>query len=369
MTEQRADKASGIYIHIPFCRSKCKYCAFVSTPDLSLQHAYVKTLLREISSCTNGGAADSVYIGGGTPSCLYNGALEDILRSVHSAFGIGRDGEITVECNPESVTADFIYECKNCGVNRISLGMQSSDDAVLKKIGRAHDFACYKRAIDMLSRHFDNISTDIIIGLPGQTAEDMDRSISVASDHCSHISVYALSVEDGTPLFSEGYRTADDDIADMYDRALPLLERYGFERYEVSNFAKKGRQSRHNNKYWNCEPYFGFGAAAHGYDGEYIRYSHSDDICSYISDPSVRMTVLSEKDLYNEYVMLRLRTSKGIDIVDFRKRFGYCFRDRNSAILTRLAQENSIVMTETGISISPDRMFVMNGIIEELMTD
>ena len=197
----------------------------------------------------------------------------------------------------------------------------------------------------------------------------MDRSISVASDHCRHISVFALSVEDGSPLFSEGYRTADDDIADMYDRALPLLERYGFERYEVSNFAKKGRQSRHNNKYWNCEPYFGFGAAAHGYDGEYIRYSHSDDIRSYISDPSVRKTVLSEKDLYNEYVMLRLRTSKGIDIVDFRKRFGYCFRDRNSAILTRLAQENSIVMTETGISISPDRMFVMNGIIEELMTD
>lgn len=367
--KDRADKVYGIYIHIPFCKAKCKYCAFVSTPDFSLQNSYVEALIKEINLCTlKGSAVDTVYVGGGTPSCLYSGALSQILSAVNNIFNISSDAEITVECNPESVTEAFADECKGVGVNRISMGLQSQCNAVLRAAGRIHTFEQYKKAIDILSRRFDNISSDIILGLPMQDISDIERSVNAVGG-LKHVSVYALTVEQGTPLFAEGYSVDDDKIADYYDFACEKLSAFGFCRYEVSNFAKIGYESRHNKKYWNCLPYIGFGVAAHGYDGDRTRYMHGDDIAEYIFSPKAQCYTLTDRDMYNEYIMLRLRTEMGIVLADFAERFGFDFYERNSDIVNKLRQEGLIVFADGIVKIAPDRMFVMNSIIEQLMLD
>lgn len=361
-------KKLGIYVHIPFCKSKCGYCAFVSTPNLSLQKAYLATLVKEICSFkADGTVCDTVYIGGGTPSCLYDGALTEIFDALRKTFSVESNAEITVECNPESVSASFVSECKNAGVNRISMGLQSSDDAILKKIGRIHDFNGYLTALEALHKEFDNISTDLILGLPGQTKKDLDKAFELALPHCAHASVYALSVEEGTPLFKSGYAPDDDAIADMYEYACAALFDMGFSRYEVSNFARTGRESKHNLKYWRNMPYVGFGVAAHGYDGKGVRYAHGDDILEYIKEQAPKRIALSEKDRYNEYIMLALRTERGMDLRDFEKTFGYAFLSKFGNIAHRLESDGYLRIDKDFLRIDKRYIFVMNGIIEEFM--
>lgn len=364
------EKTYGVYIHIPFCKAKCKYCAFVSTPDFSLQKPYVTALVDEIKSSSSVcGAVDTVYIGGGTPSCLYRGGLHNIMHALRDRYDILQNAEITVECNPESVDSNFIAECKDIGVNRVSMGLQSSCDSVLREIGRIHTYSDYINAVTLLSHSFDNISSDLILGLPGQQSYDIINSVSAIAQYCAHISVYALTVEEGTPLYKSGYAPSDDSIADLYDLAYDSLLNLGFHRYEVSNFAICGRESKHNKKYWDCMPYIGFGAAAHGYDGERTRYMHGDDILQYIECSKAQSYALTDKDLYNEYVMLRLRTEKGVVIDDFIKRFGYDFYRRNMDIVDRLQREKLLICTGGSIRIAPEKMFVMNSVIEQLMLD
>lgn len=360
----------GVYIHIPFCKSKCKYCAFVSVSDFSLQKKYVDALLGEIKgSLERGLSVDTVYIGGGTPSCLYRGALNSIFSALRSAFDVMPDAEITVECNPESVSEAFVDECLKCGVNRISMGLQSSCDEILRKIGRVHDFSAFLRAAEMLSHNFSDISSDMILGLPGQTKEDVDRCVEVFSKYCTHASVYALTVEEGTTLYKSGYCPDDDFVAELYDYAVSALNCSGFKRYEVSNFARDGKRSKHNGRYWSLRPYLGFGVAAHGYDGWAKRTRHSDDLYSYIETPTATEIPLSRTDMYNEYVMLRLRTDDGISFKDFTDRFGFRFEEFNREKIDNLCACGYIRPSEKGIVISPEYMFVMNGIIEELMAD
>lgn len=360
--------AVGVYVHIPFCKAKCKYCAFVSTTDMSLQRAYVNRAVKEIAEYRGGGLfANTVYIGGGTPSCLYGGALSEIFSALGNSFSITSDAEITVEINPESCTERFLNECIDCGVNRVSMGLQSACDDVLKQAGRVHGVSDFKRAAGLVIKRFTNFSTDIILGLPGQTPEDIKTAADMISEYCTHASVYALSVEDGTPLCKSGYTTDDDRVAEMYDIARYALSEHGFCRYEVSNFARNGMISKHNCKYWRCAPYLGFGAAAHGYDGKSIRRANTDNITDYINGANACITALTEKDRYNEYVMLRLRTEIGINLDDFYERFGYRFERQNKATLDRLIGGDLIKADENSVRISPDKMFVMNGIIEELM--
>ncbi len=367
MTE---DKPLGVYIHIPFCKAKCKYCAFVSVADKGCERAYIAALIAEIKGSQSvGRAVDSVYIGGGTPSCLSRGAIDYIISAARDAFRLTRDCEITVEANPESCTASFAAECKAAGVNRISMGLQSADDKILRAIGRIHTVADYVKAAELLAANFDNISSDIILGLPEQTERDVRAAVELVTANCSHASVYALNVEEGTPLYARGYAPDDDRVADLYDTARALLAARGLKRYEVSNFAVSGRESRHNNKYWNCDEYAGFGVAAHGYDGEYIRYYHSDDIAEYIETRGVYVTKLTDKDRFNEYVMLRLRTERGIDERAFKARFGFDFAQTAGEKLARSVADGTIVSANGHIAIAHDKMFVMNGIIEELMLD
>lgn len=370
MTTSAGEKKYGIYVHIPFCKAKCKYCAFVSTPDFSLESSYASALIGEITeSSLHGAHADTVYIGGGTPSCLRRGALTEIINAVRSSFVIDKNAEITVECNPESASDGFFEECRDIGVNRISMGLQSASDAVLSNIGRVHTYSQYVDALKRAAKLFDNISSDIILGLPQQSFADVEHAVDTASERCSHVSVYALTVEEGTPLYKSGYSADDDVIADMYDRACALLEARGFNRYEVSNFARYGEQSRHNNKYWECLPYIGFGVAAHGYDGEYTRFYHGDDICEYIKNVKPLRTALTDKDVYNEYIMLRLRTENGIDLEKFRNRFGFSFETKNKKTIDELVGNGYLCATDSNIRIAPRYMFVMNDIIGRLMLD
>lgn len=364
------NKPLGIYIHIPFCKSKCKYCSFVSTPDFSLQREYVRTLVSEIENSDMCDAkADTVYIGGGTPSCLFSGGLELIIRSVRKTFDVDVNAEFTVECNPESVTDNFVRECKYSGVNRISIGLQSACDSVLKNIGRVHDLSGFISAVELLSSEFDNISSDMILGLPGQTASDIDDCIKIFDRYCSHVSVYALTVDEDTPLFKEGYRADDDFIAVLYDRAMSMLAKRGFIRYEVSNFARNGKFGRHNRKYWHCDPYLGFGAAAHGYDGDRVRKANPDSINDYIAGGTATYTSLTDKDMYNEYVMLALRTEDGIYLDDFRNRFGRSLETFCAENLRGLLRDGYLSKSDDRVRIPSRYMFVMNGIIEELMLD
>lgn len=362
-------KSYGVYVHIPFCRSKCAYCAFVSTPRLDMQRAYIDALVSEISKSESAGAnVDTVYIGGGTPSCLFRGALAEIFSALRDRFDLSACQEITVEANPESCDRDFVDECVACGVNRVSIGLQSSDDRVLRKVGRIHDVNRFKTAcVTLLSNGITNISSDLILGLPGQTVNDVENALSIMREYCSHISVYALTVEEGTPLYDDGYSPDDDFVAELYDRAVVILRSFGYERYEVSNFALPNKQSAHNKKYWACLPYIGFGAAAHGYDGYAVRYAHTDDIERYISDQTAHKLELTAKDMYNEYVMLALRTENGIDLERFERRFGYDFYNQNARKIDASAMNGYLVKEPGRIRISADKMFVMNGIIEDLM--
>lgn len=359
----------GIYVHIPFCKSKCNYCSFVSTTDFSFQQKYVDVLIGEIESCkTLGKTVDSIYIGGGTPSCLFRGGLKKIFDTIIKSFIVSNDAEITVECNPESVCAEFTDECVSCGVTRISMGLQSSCDSVLQSIGRVHNRNMFIEAARMLYGKF-NLSSDIILGLPGQKIDDIYNSINIIADYCDHISVYALSVEQNTRLFKDGYTVDDDCLADMYDYACDLLSERNFSRYEISNFAKIGKQCKHNIKYWTYQPYLGFGVAAHGFDGISTRYSHTDDVAKYLLSPMSEKHKLSAIDVYNEYIMLALRTEKGIDLDDFFSKFGFSFIEKNLKALSRLADNGCVIMSNKSIRIAPEYMFVMNGIITEFMLD
>lgn len=358
-------------MHIPYCKSKCAYCAFVSGCDFDTQERYVRSLLREIR-CFSGKniVADTVYIGGGTPSCLYRGGIESIISAIRDSFCVSADAEITVEANPESCDVSFSDEIKSAGVNRVSIGLQSANDDVLAKIGRIHTKADFVKAVDVLQcKGIDNISSDIILGLPGETRNDVESGIELLSRCCAHISMYALSVEEGTPLYTSGYLPDDDITADMYEFACNLLENKGFFRYEVSNFAKIGKESKHNRKYWTMQPYIGIGVAAHGYDGKRTRYYHADVMTNYLTDGGVVEVKLSESDLYNEYIMLALRTERGIDESDFASRFGYSFFDRNAEMAEKYIKLGVVERNGGRIRIAPNKMFVMNGIIEDFMLD
>jgi oxygen-independent coproporphyrinogen-3 oxidase len=259
----------GIYIHIPFCKRKCDYCDFYSICDLSdkLMDRYLKALISQIDEYFQYGkpSVDTVYLGGGTPSVFGGKRIEKLLKELSARVQLARNAEITVEVNPESVDEKLLKRLKAAGVNRISMGVQSADDNELKALGRLHDWKGAVSAYELTRRYFDNISLDLIYGLENQTLDGwMDSLRKVMALSPDHISCYCLKVEEGTPLALRGCVQPDDDVqADMYLRAVETLEAGGYRQYEISNFARNGRVSRHNSKYWDLSPYLGLGSAAH----------------------------------------------------------------------------------------------------------
>ncbi|MCD7829569.1 MAG: radical SAM family heme chaperone HemW, partial [Clostridiales bacterium] len=294
----------GVYIHIPFCKSKCAYCDFYSLPGHeSRMDAYALALsanLSELAPSMGSYTVDTVYLGGGTPSIFGEQRLKNLLTLLHKTLHLAKNCECTMECNPDSVTTSLMRTVRKAGVNRISLGMQSAQDAELRAVGRPHTMEQTRQAVRAIRKaKIKNLSLDLIYGLPGQTMESWQASVEEAlALGPEHLSLYALTLEEGTPLWAARERTPladDDEMADRYLWAVERLKAAGYEQYEISNFAKPGYASRHNQKYWRCEEYVGFGPAAHSDFGG-CRYSYIADLEDYIDGMSSGKELVAESE-------------------------------------------------------------------------
>lgn len=328
---------AGVYVHIPFCASRCSYCDFFSTLRLDeVGHDYVEALIAEArlrKAELNGKPVKTLYMGGGTPSQLPLPLLARLIDGLKATLDLKAVEEFTLEANPDDVTPEWCAAVRALGVNRVSMGVQSFQDAVLRLVGRRHTA---RQAIDAVAslRHagIDNISIDLIYGLPGQTLETWAESVRQAVDlRPQHISAYGLTYEPGTRLWQqrecgEVVEASEDQYLDMYRILVGLLQVAGYEHYEISNFALPGYRSRHNSSYWNETPYLGLGAAAHSYDGT-MRRSNPADLCGYIrritsGQPACQVEDLAWWERYDERVMLGLRTADGVDAHRLRSDFG-----------------------------------------------
>lgn len=333
----------GLYIHIPFCVRKCRYCDFVSYCGRNADYdAYIDALINEMS-IYEGTELDTVFLGGGTPTILSAHQLERLCGAVFKTFKLDRGFEFTAEANPGTIDAEKARVLLNAGVNRLSLGVQSFNDNELKAIGRIHDAkTAYNTVLEVSDAGFENISIDLMTALPGQNMRSLMNTITIASElPLKHISAYSLIIEDGTPLASDydkGLLDIPDENTDrdMYAAAKRFLEDRGFYQYEISNYARKGYESRHNIKYWECREYIGIGAAAHSYiDG--VRFSNTASLEEYISGSfrSGESDVLNEHDKIFEFIIMGMRMNRGISESEFKSRFGVNIRDIYGALLER----------------------------------
>lgn len=360
---------AGIYIHIPFCRSRCSYCDFATgTYEGELAEHYVSSVITEIanwSEVESPLAADTIYFGGGTPSLLTPLQIERILRAVHDRFEVIEGAEVTMEMNPASVSSSNelsnqkLREFRRLDINRASFGAQTFDDRELRQLGRTHSSADIPSTFQRLREAgFENVNFDLIAGLPGQTLagwkRNLDEALKLRSDH---LSLYLLDVHEGTPLAdqirSRMRPQPDDDLAgEMYELMLDEVSAAGYEHYEISNFCLPGFQSRHNTKYWNGAAYYGFGCSAHSYDGRRRRWANERDVAKYVDliehqrSPVVERTDLNEEDARSESIFLGLRLMRGLNLEDYRRRFGSDLQDRYEMDLHRLVDAGLIEIDE-----------------------
>ena len=376
-------KPLGIYVHVPFCRSKCEYCDFYSLggglnqESMDLYQQAILTHMKEASQRAGNSVVDTVYFGGGTPSFYGAEGLIRILTEIDRRFLLEKDAEITLEANPDSVTAQSLDKLRRAGFNRISIGVQSDDDAQLKSLGRPHTYAQAQMAVSQARRAgFDNISIDLMFGLPSQSREQWMSTVRNVMDlKVEHISCYGLKVEPNTRLYEykDCANLPDDDAqADMYFYAVETLESFGYQQYEISNFAKPGRECRHNLKYWTGQPYLGFGpAASSDFGGK--RYTAAADLDQYITGIMEQGTILSEceeiplRERAGEYLMLRLRTAIGVEENEYMEKFLLPF----APIEARLAvceKHGYAVKEENGRwHLTPKGYMVSNTIILQLL--
>lgn len=320
----------GIYLHIPFCIRKCNYCDFCSFPDASgaCIGAYADELIKRITAFFaryGKRRADTVYFGGGTPTLMPAECFEGVLAALKNCFDISKDAEITVECNPASIEREGLTKLRALGINRISIGLQSANDDELFLLGRLHSFEDFKRTFfSAREAGFDNISVDLMHGIPNQTRESFLKTLSqIIKIAPEHISAYGLKIEEGTAFFrnrSSLLLPDEDAEAELYALCCEELSKGGYLQYEISNFAIAGKESRHNLKYWQLDDYIGFGVAAHScFLGE--RFGNSRDIEAFLrgEDICCEREKISDKAFLDEYVMLSLRLAQGIDMSEFFK--------------------------------------------------
>ena len=350
---------AGIYIHIPFCKSRCSYCDFATgLYQTDSAERYVQALIIDLQTTRVDALArgvDTVYFGGGTPSMLSPIQLEKILAAVHSRFQIDSKAEITIEINPGSVTKTKLKEFRKLGINRASFGAQTFHDDELARLGRSHNAGDTLRTFEYLrAADFDNLSFDLIAGLPGQTMvqwqENVERSLGLRPEH---LSFYLLEVHSNTPLAQHIERglqpKPDDDLAaEMYKWMLERACAAGYEHYEISNLCLPDFESRHNTKYWQGDAYYGFGCSAHSFDGGSLRWANERDVAAYIQkiegqqSPIVEQTRLSESELRSEALFLGMRLMRGVDTRDYEQSFGVDLRVEHNEDLSRFHEAGLI---------------------------
>jgi oxygen-independent coproporphyrinogen-3 oxidase len=359
---------AGIYIHIPFCRSRCSYCDFATGAyEGALAERYTNALSSEIKAFpaaastyattdTTAIEVDTIYFGGGTPSLLTGRQLAHLLEAVQSRFSVTADAEITMEMNPGALPLATLLEFRRLGVNRASFGAQTFDDRELRRLGRQHTAADVRQTIrDLRLAGFDNISFDLIAGLPAQTLLAWSRNLDEALQlRPQHLSLYLLEVHEGTPLAEQIKRGAepkpDDDVAAlMYELMIEKATACGYEHYEISNLCLPGYESRHNSKYWTGAPVYGFGCSAHSHDGDRRRWANERDAARYTElieagrTPVVETTELCEREAQSEAVFLGLRLlQRGINLSEYRARFGKDLRAGHADDLARLSEAGLI---------------------------
>ncbi len=363
---------AGIYIHIPFCKQKCAYCDFASFPnEVGKCEAYFACLYKEMKSrsqALKGKTFNTVYFGGGTPSFVDAKFILGCMRLVKEHFNLDKNAEITLEVNPGTIDRQKLRIYKMAGINRYSIGLQTADDLALQKLNRIHTIEDFLKATDILKEY--NFSVDVMIGLPDQTESDVLKTLDVAiNSGAKHISVYALTPEDGTPMYSR-YLNGDlpdgDTVAEFYELAVKHLKENGFNRYEVSNFCKEGFYSRHNLNYWKRGEYIGFGVAASSFiDGR--RFTNVSKIDEYVhlllndKFAEIASEKIEGREAKCEYAMLKLRTAEGVIFKEYSSLFGSDFtKDFKDAIFS---QKKYLDLTENSIRIKDEFLYVQNSII------
>lgn len=377
-----------IYIHIPFCRAKCKYCAFNSiVAQNGLIDEYVEVLCNEIESSSKSQAVDTVYIGGGTPSILTISQLTQMFDTLHKNYDLSHCREFTIEANPGTVNKCYLSDLRKLGINRLSLGVQSFDNKLLHTLGRIHNSEEAIETIKAAVSIFDNVSIDLMYDLPEQTAEILQNTLATAMAlNVQHISIYGLEVEEGTEfgrLQSSGRLNLpnDEESEKMYELITKELPQHGFQRYEISNFAIEGFESRHNLGYWSDVEYLGFGAGAHSYIQMQnlslfgVRLSNISDIRGYIdsikSGLNIKETeeILTQKAAMEEFCFLALRKTDGIDLKRFKAKFGFDIYSIYAEVIDKLECEGLIEVSDSHIKLNGRGMKYGNHAFAEFLID
>ena len=372
---------AGLYIHIPFCKSRCIYCGFYSTTDTTLRQRYVDAVCQEMISRSEKNEGENmrtgiqtIYIGGGTPSQLTLGQLGQLLEKARTVFDVDDNAEVTVEVNPDDVTEELAAGLRAIGVNRVSMGAQTFDANRLRFLNRRHIARQVEEAVSLLRQSgFDNISIDLMYGFPDETLNDWQQDIdAVLRLGVEHLSAYCLMIEEGTPLHQwaedNGQWAMDEELERaMYYTLIERLTAAGYEHYELSNFAKPGRHSRHNSSYWKDIPYIGLGAAAHSYDGQCRRWNVSN-LLYYIKGienglPSFEQEELDEDTHYNDRITVALRTCEGLSLSELT--------DRQQKYLLRSAQryldDGLLELLDGCIKLTRKGLFVSDMVMADLM--
>ena len=378
MKNRKENSPMEIYIHIPFCIRKCDYCDFLSGPSGPEEQAdYVQALLREIQAVEEGEgrSVSSIFIGGGTPSVLDERLLGDILREIRNRFKMEEDAEITIEVNPGTANIGKLQAYREMGINRLSIGLQSPEDRELKILGRIHNYGQFLETYqEARTVGFDNINIDLMSAIPDQTYEGWVKNLrTVAELEPEHISVYSLIVEEGTPFAARKLNLPDEDTEyNMYEATAQILKEYGFEQYEISNYARKGRECRHNVGYWTRQDYLGFGLGASSLYGK-ERFANTADMKKYLENSKNPEKIrekepsLTREDEMAEFMFLGLRMTKGISKADFQRCFGCTIESVYGEVLEKYESMELLLEKDGRIFLSREGIHVSNSIMAEFL--
>ncbi len=378
MKNRKENSPMEIYIHIPFCIRKCDYCDFLSGPSGPKEQAdYVQALLREIQAVEEGEgrSVSSIFIGGGTPSVLDERLLGDILKEIRNRFKIEECAEITIEVNPGTANIGKLQAYREMGINRLSIGLQSPQDRELKILGRIHNYEQFLETYqEARTVGFDNINIDLMSAIPDQTYEGWVKNLrTVAELEPEHISAYSLIVEEGTPFAARKLNLPDEDTEyNMYEATAQILKEYGFEQYEISNYARKGRKCRHNVGYWTRQDYLGFGLGASSLYGK-ERFANTADMKKYLENSKNPEKIrekepsLTREDEMAEFMFLGLRMTKGISKADFQRCFGCTIESVYGEVLEKYESMELLLEKDGRIFLSREGIHVSNSIMAEFL--
>ena len=372
---------AGLYIHIPFCKQRCNYCAFYSTTLYNIRERYVDALCKELvtrKDYAGQTAIETIYFGGGTPSTLTIEQLQKICDTINATYTVSATAETTIECNPDDLTPDFLSQLRKLPFNRISMGVQSFNDTQLQRLGRRHNADKARQAVtNARAAGYDNISIDLIFALPGSSIADWEHDLdSAIALHPNHLSAYNLTYEEGTPMHralerGDFVELSEEENIEQFQMLIAKLKQAGYRHYEISNFAQPGCESRHNSSYWNDTPYIGCGAAAHSYNG-ISRQWNIADIQEYIkgiesNSPKFEIEHLSEEEQYNDTILTRLRTAEGVPLSWIKNKFSNKLNkhlqraaEKEIALGNLKAENEHLSLTEKGI-------FISDAVIRELI--